>query len=648
MKKIALILLVFVLIVTGCSKSEETTKTKEPSTENSTEVESDQNENQSKEENEETTEQIEETADKVDERLKNFQAIKEYLIGDDVFPMSYQEMQGEPLNFDNYKMHHIDFNKDGVLDTVISTWSIEGDYRNIIFITLEDNNYKYYISNLRASHDSTFDVEDGFIIEESKGYKRIAYLMDIPNAPIIRSTYASYKIPETIEVSNEYNPDMKFKTIHSLEKIEGLKEFEEQIKKFYYDENEKEHLVWHIILHKKFNEETMEYESTEKIVVEDITAKTISENLIIGNKSDLKTFENVLNDSNDFKTAIDYYYENRKAFSKNSRIKYIDDVLEYISSFTLYNDNIFVTESNVETVFDASIANVNIWGDNPVPENARDLFKLAKYFYIEDGETLDRDIHLEEGSYRLTCVDDVYTNKIRGLKFDKSLLEDNYDGYISRDDEYIDVKFKNREQVLEDVYDIVYPTILINNLSQLNEFKNSNLWKTNIVIVPEKVTFIPYGTEDCEPQTLDMFENETLYSEDKEVNIDYANYNLVVIPQQKSINEQSLSLKEINITETGSEMAHSFIVLGMLEDVKLTYTSNALDENAKPIEKEIGTISNEKVIVNVAMPTDFSVVKVEGKWFYDMGDFEEISFSLDDSRDPESYPLILKNINNQN
>ncbi len=496
MKKNVFILFVFILIMTGCSKSEETTKTNE--TENGTEVELSQNKDQSKEENEKTTEQVEGNTDEVDERLKNFEAIKEYLIGNDVFNASQQEMQGEPLNFDNYKLHHIDFNNDGLLDTVINTWSRESDYRIAIFVTLKDDNYQYYISNLRASHNSTFDVEDGFIIEESNGYRKIGYLLDIPNAPIIRSTYGNYKIPEIIEGSYEHNPDMKFKTIHSFEKIDTLKEFEQELKSFYYDENGKEHLVQHIIWHNKFNEETIEYTCTEKIVVEDITAKTMSENLIIGNEDNLKTFENVLNGSNDFKTAIDYYYKNRKVFSKNSRIKYIDDVLGYINSFTAYNDNTFVIESNVENVFDASIANVNIWGDNPVPENARDLFKLAKYFYIEDGETLNTDIRLEEGYYKLTCVDHVYTNKIRGLKFDKSLLEDSYEGYISREDEYIDVEFESREQVLEDVYDIVYPSILIKNLSQLNEFKKSTLWKANIVIVPEKVTFIPYAPDDYE------------------------------------------------------------------------------------------------------------------------------------------------------
>ena len=634
MKKIVFILSLCMLVVTGCSKSEEVTKTEvQLKAEIKAELEAEQKQK----------------TDEVDERLKDFAAIKTYLSGDEVFNVAYEEMQGEPLNFDHYKLHHIDFNKDGVLDTVMNTWSRESDYRTVVFVTLKGDDYQYYISNLRASYESKFDVEDGFIIEESHGYRKLAYLLEIPEVPessIIRNTGTSYKVPEIIENSNEYNSDMKFETVFSLKKIDGLKEFEDEIKSIYYDENSKEHLVKHTIWHKKFSEETMEYETTEKNIVEDITSKTMSENLIVGDNSQLKTFENELNDSHYFKNAIDYYYKNRRNFSTKSRVKYIEDVLTYISSFTLYNNNVFTIESNVESIFDASIANVNIWGDNPIPEEARDLFKLAKSFYIESGEDLDWDIHLEEGDYRLTCIDKEYANKIRGLKFDKALLEGQYDGYINRQDEYVDVVFENREQVLEEIDSIVYPTILIKNLSQLNAFKKSSVWKANIVIVPEKVTFVPYGEEYYKPETLEKFENETLYSKDEETYIDYANYNLVVIPQQKTLNEKSLNNREINVTETGFEMAHTFTVLGILDDVKLIYTSNPFAEDVKPVEIYVGNITNEKVTVNVAMPTDFSGVVVEGLWFYGDGEFEIIKFSLDDARDPESYPLILKKINN--
>ena len=78
------------------------------------------------------------------------------------------------------------------------------------------------------------------------------------------------------------------------------------------------------------------------------------------------------------------------------------------------------------------------------------------------------------------------------MVFDKEILTDGERSYGRTTNGFVNVEFKTQQQMLEAIKDIDdYPTVLINNLQQLNEFKHKDIWKTNIVIVPEKIVFKP-------------------------------------------------------------------------------------------------------------------------------------------------------------
>ncbi|MCT4599194.1 MAG: hypothetical protein N4A50_15100 [Vallitalea sp.] len=140
---------------------------------------------------------------------------------------------------------------------------------------------------------------------------------------------------------------------------------------------------------------------------------------------------------------------------------------------------------------------------------------------------------------------------------------------------------------------------------------------------------------------LSGFENETLYSQDNSIDIDYSKYSLVIVPMQESKNLGKLKPRVVDVTETESshEGMHKFSVFGTLYNVKLEYIKNANDTSEKPLEMLIADkIENECVLLNAIMPTDFSYITITASYQYKSG-LEEISFSLDDMRDPESYKI---------
>lgn len=499
MKKLLCLLLVLNLILIGCS-AKETVKSEEGKNDIAKEIKEEQNKD-----NEEVSNKDEEKTDNeakevnqpaVDEKLKDFESIKEYLMNDDYFGMGYYEAEGDWFNDDNYILHHIDFTGDDKLDTIIVTYTDEEDFRTVVFVTLENGKYKHYYTDFRATKDSVFYYEDGFIVQERNGYHELAFLTSFGEANYIKRTFGGFN-NETIESDYRLNPDMKEKSINTVNKIDGYKEFETDYINYFYDETGKEHLISHIKYHYNFNEDNAEHESTEEIVVDNNLTEIMSDNFIVGNDKSLKTFEQVIDGSDNLKTAIDYYVENRKKFEQNSRIKYIDDVLRYVNGISSYE--IYVDE---EIVLDESITKITLWGENPIPTNAQDLFKIVRYFYIDDGENMNMNyiMQLEDndynGDYNITCVDDGYSNKIRMLKFDRAVLSEEDAGYISRDDQYADIVFDTKENVYEKADEIVYPTILIKNLSQLNDLKHKSIWKTNVVIIPEEIEFLEYTDED--------------------------------------------------------------------------------------------------------------------------------------------------------
>ncbi|WP_304941813.1 hypothetical protein [Vallitalea guaymasensis] len=531
MKKISCLLLIFnlMLVLIGCSakeqvKSEEENlqvshqsskdvnkddveqtdkkqdindKEEASKQENNNEKEKDQNitkENDTDTSNEstESTKNDEKSIQKqVDEKLKDFDAIKKYLLDDETFGLAYCEMQGENFNYDNYVLHHIDFTGDNELDTIIVTYTDEDDYRTVVFVTLENNEYKYFLTDLRATKDSKFSYEDGFVIEEQNGYSKLAVNFSIEDINFIKVTYGGFS-NEIIESNYDLNPDMKYKVINTVNKIDGYKKYDTDYIKYFYDETGKEHLVAHTRYHYDFDEENNEHKSTEEIIADNDLSKIMADNFIVGNDASLKTFEKVIEEAGDIKGSIDYYMENRQKFERSARINYINDTIQYISRFTENYD--FIADD--ETISDEKIVKVSLWGDNPIPANAESIFKIIKCFCIEDGENMDYNFTLQNGYYKIICVDDSYSNKLRMLRFDKAILDGEDVGYISRQDEYVDIIFDTKENVFAKADNIVYPTILIKNFSQLNELKHKSIWKANVVIIPEEVIFLEYADED--------------------------------------------------------------------------------------------------------------------------------------------------------
>jgi hypothetical protein len=495
MKKIKFTLILFLnimLVLIGCSSNQTVNLDNDTKTTDEIGIKQEQEKD--------TTSQVENTTPQVDEKLEDYQAIKEYLMNDDYFGMGYYEAEGDWYNDDNYILHHIDFTGDDKLDTIIVTYTNEEDFRTVVFITLEDGKYKHYYTDFRATKDSTFYYEDGFIVQKRNGYHELAYLDISGDREYIERTFGGF-YNKTEESDYTYNSNMKDKFIHTVNKIDGYKVFETENKHYFYDENNKEHLVSHIKYHNELNKDTLEFDSEEEIIVENNLDKIISDNFIVGTNDSLMAFNEVIKEKHNLKDAIDYYIENRQQYERKSRIKYIEDTFNYINEITK------VTYVDEETVANDKIATISIYGDNPIQSEAEDIFKIGRIFYIEDGLgfDIDREIRLEdndyEGDYIITCVDDKYTNKIRVMKFDMEILvqEDSNESEVENglsDYEYVDIIFDTKQNVYEKADKMTYPTILIENLSQIKDLKHKSIWKTNVIIIPQEIQFLSYGEED--------------------------------------------------------------------------------------------------------------------------------------------------------
>ncbi|MCT4543034.1 MAG: hypothetical protein N4A63_05800 [Vallitalea sp.] len=426
----------------------------------------------------------EEDIKKVDDRLKDIDAIKEFLMNDSLFGLGYYEAEGAVFNCDNYVLHHLDFTGDNKLDTILVTYTDEEDYRIVVFLTIENDKYKYYFTDVRSSINSKFRYEDGFLIEGSYGSNSI--ICKIKDANYFKGTGGGF-IDNTTEQNEELCPLIKYKSISTINKIDGYKEFETEYKYYFYDETKKEHIITHEKSHYKFVKEDNDYQVTEEYLVESNLTDIMADNFIIGNDSSLKTFKEAINESNSLKGAIDYYLDNRQKFSKETRISFIEKALSYINQF---NADIYPTVE--EEITDESILKVTLSEQNvlSIPTNAQDIFKVVKSYYIENGKNVDDeyDYAIRDGYYMITCIDDTYTNKIRRMKFDLEVLNGRDGSYISRDDQYVEIIFDTKENVLKKADGIVYPTILIKNHSQIKELKDRSIWKANFVIIPKQVS----------------------------------------------------------------------------------------------------------------------------------------------------------------
>lgn len=137
------------------------------------------------------------------------------------------------------------------------------------------------------------------------------------------------------------------------------------------------------------------------------------------------------------------------------------------------------------------------------------------------------------------------------------------------------------------------------------------------------------------------FENETLYSLDEEVFIDYSKYELVIVPMQNTVNEMTTTPQKVVFSEKKATRL-LVTIFGELNDVRMTYTPNGLDSSIEPVEKYIGTVKDTRLFVDAYMATDFANVALEGTFVDRNKNVHNIVVGLDDARDPENYEIIMK------
>lgn len=470
MKKILSLLLIFVLIIFTIGCGNESIKTATTQTEKiGTE-----------------TEKNKKTDNKKD--IEDIDAIVDFVSTTDTNLMMDQH-ENKLIVLENYETHYLDFTGEGNDDIAIVTWDDNNEYLPVIFVTTDivDNDYYLINSDFRASAEDEFFCEDGFIIKEDKKNKSYDIACNIENELIQMSTrYISYG-----DITQIVQPEINTKYIsnYTLEKLDGFNKFNVNMINTYYDEKGIGHKYEDITYLHTFNEETHEFDVEETQNMETIPLETlISENFITGTNNSLKTFKTVY-DETDLETAINYYYDNRQNFNKDSRIKYIDDYSQLTSNI-LYPDNysnypIYGTD---EVIANDVISSVSVYIDM-IPKKMNSVFSVVKRFYLEDGANPPTHID-EDGDYCITCIKSDITNKINLMSYDRDILSDNPEYYGSENDDFVDVEFQNQEQMLEDINDIVYPTVLINKLSQLDKFKHKDIWKTQIVIIPKEINFV--------------------------------------------------------------------------------------------------------------------------------------------------------------
>lgn len=174
-------------------------------------------------------------------------------------------------------------------------------------------------------------------------------------------------------------------------------------------------------------------------------------------------------------------------------------------------------------------------------------------------------------------------------------------------------------------------TVYIKSLTFSENEMESN-WTLDIT------DFKPSESELKRTTNLSRFKNETLYSVDEKLDINYSKYNLVIIPAQTSINEDELTKRTVKLADVDNSFPLKFAVLGEIKKLEFETYENVLNEEEVPKTLVIDeTIKDTLVNVVSYLPTDFSVVSVT----VTLLDDTTTSFSLDDLRDPESHSIIL-------
>lgn len=418
------------------------------------------------------------------EKIRDIAAVIDFVNESDANTMVNRKEENLKI-LENYEEHYFDFTGEGNDDVAIVTWDEENEYLPVIFVTTDVLENEYYLinSDFRGNPGDAFFCDGSFIIKNDKKNKLYDIAYNHENQYINMSTrYIGYGDMEQI-----LNPKIDNKCLvdYELEKIDGFKQLNIHITYIYLDENGKNHKYKDITQTYTFDKEKKEHNVVETHNMESIPLdKLISENLIIGTDNSLKSFETIYKE-NDLKVAVNYYYENRTKFSKRARIQYVEEYEEFINSiFTGVQDEMVVKDEIISAGVISSVA-VQM---NLLPQRVSSVFSIVKHFFVQDA-SYPTDRILQEGIYTIACINKDVAGKINLMQYDKEVLVEGEHTYGIRGDRYVDTEFQTQVQMIEEIKDIVYPTVLIDNLNQIDEVKYKDIWKANIVIVPEKINF---------------------------------------------------------------------------------------------------------------------------------------------------------------
>ena len=265
---------------------------------------------------------------------------------------------------------------------------------------------------------------------------------------------------------------MTMKATADLTKLDRLDHFIVDYNRYYFDENQVEHLVQSERVEFVYKAEYNEFDSTYTEAQEDTLYQTIATNLVIGEDESLAGFEVQL-EKGGLTTALHYYTEHRTEFSRDARQQYISNALAYIAGF-----------DGVQGVIDNEVLTdegyiVRVGGDNPVPDAAEGVFSYVRLDYVEDGAIYKYSgfDNFYDYSVYVTCVDLDSANAIKGMEFDQALLNNDLESarFTNVHDTYVEFIFESRQGTFPEVYPVVYPAVLIGYPDLLKEFENSEI-----------------------------------------------------------------------------------------------------------------------------------------------------------------------------
>lgn len=144
--------------------------------------------------------------------------------------------------------------------------------------------------------------------------------------------------------------------------------------------------------------------------------------------------------------------------------------------------------------------------------------------------------------------------------------------------------------------------------------------------------------ETTEPElaAAPIFKAESFVTTEGQLNIDYQNYDLVVVPMRATDNQALLKPMNFNL---GGEVSYTIAVFGCITGVKVGYLEN---EESEGLWFTYGDVENSFIEASVNLPLDSSSVILVGNYEKEDGIKEEIRIVLNDVISPEDYGIILR------